>query len=366
LSQSFIARGHEVSVITLSNELNDFYKLPKEVHRVSLDVKSVSENLVAALQNNWIRLLKVRQAVCSVNPDVIISFLAETNVLTLVALTGTGYPVIVTEHTDPKVISCGSIWRKLRRLTYPYAAKVVSVSKLVDIYFQWLPNRKREVIYNPFLPVENSLSKLNSPKGADINKAWFVAMGRLSPEKGFDNLLAAFHQIADNHPNWQLLVLGEGELRSELEALRDRLGLSSQVIFPGAISNPFLILQRAKFFVSSSRSEAFPMSQGEALACGLPVISTDCGGPSEIIRDGIDGMLVPNHNVKALATAMAHLMSNSVAREQLAAHAPEVTQRFSIDAIMAQWETLIEESTGLHKTIPCSSLTKADTGFHNI
>lgn len=345
LSRLFIDRNYEISVVTLDSEVNDFYQLPKEVNRVALDLMSVSNNVISAIRNNGVRLLKVRRAIENLNPDIVISFTAESNVLTLLALTGTHYPVIVTEHSDPRVLSCNFIWSKFRRLTYPYAAKVVSVCKLVDSYFHWLPQHNRAVIYNPFLPVERASRRLIPPEGAALDRNWLVAMGRLSHEKGYVQLLTAFHRIADRHPDWQLVILGEGNLRTDLEALRDHLGLSTQVIFAGALHDPFPVLQHAKLFVSSSQSEAFPMAQGEALSCGLPVIATDCGGPRELIRHGIDGLLVPNQDVGALANAMDHLMSNEPARNRLAERTQEITQRCGVEAIMAQWEALLKEAT---------------------
>ena len=242
------------------------------------------------------------------------------------------------------MFSLGSLWKKLRRITYLQAARVVSASKGVDDYFDWLPKNKRAVIHNPLAAVEDDQSPLNIPLGANPKKKWVIAMGRLTYQKGFDLLLSAFQKIADRYPDWQLLILGEGELRLELENLKVNLGLTDQVLFLGVISNPFLLLKHSKLFVLSSRFEGFGNVLIEAMSCGLPVISTDCpSGPREIIRDGIDGILVPNEDVLALAAAMARLMSNERERERLAAHAPEGTERFFLEKIVGMWEALISE-----------------------
>jgi glycosyltransferase involved in cell wall biosynthesis len=169
-------------------------------------------------------------------------------------------------------------------------------------------------------------------------------MGRLTEQKGFDLLLQAFAKIAPQYPDWQLLILGRGELCEQLSQMRDDLGLSGQVIFTGALNNPFAVLKRAKLFVMASRNEGFPMAHGEALACGLPVVCTDCpSGPSEMVRQGIDGLLVPNQDIAALAAAMESLMSNEPERQKLATKAPEVLERFGLDAIVTEWETLINK-----------------------
>jgi glycosyltransferase involved in cell wall biosynthesis len=168
-----------------------------------------------------------------------------------------------------------------------------------------------------------------------------TAMGRLTYQKGFDLLLQAFKKIADAHPHWQLMILGEGALRKDLERQRDELGLTKRVRFSGLVDNPFPILQGSSLFVMASRYEGFPCALLEAMACGLPVVYTDCpSGPSEIIREGIDGLLVPNGDVAALGNAMDRLMSDAGERQRLAARAPEVLERFGSDKIISQWESL--------------------------
>ncbi len=344
LAQGFINCGHDVTVITLSDKTTDFYQLPVECSRIALGVMGHSYGLIEAIKNNINRIAILRKAIQSTTPDVVISFLRITNVTTIVALLGTKYPVIVTEHNDIKVFSYGILWETLRRLTYPYCSVVVSVSQGVDRSFDLLPESKRAVIYNPIVIKDDEyIDQL--PAEVDFNKNWLVSMGRLTEQKGFDLLLQAYSKIASKYPDWQLLILGKGELLEQLEQMKDDLGLSGeQVVFTGALKNPFAVLQKAKIFVMASRNEGFPMAHGEALACGLPVISTDCpSGPSEMIRHDLDGLLVPNQNLTALAEAMESLMSNEQKRQQLAAKAPEVIERFGLKAIIAQWEALIQK-----------------------
>jgi len=113
---------------------------------------------------------------------------------------------------------------------------------------------------------------------------------------------------------------------------------------PGTIRNPGAVLRKADFFVMSSRFEGLPLALLEALACGLPAVSFDCPtGPREIIRDGIDGLLVPPENVDALAAAMDRLISNPLERQRMAERAPEVLERFGVDIVMAKWDALIKQ-----------------------
>lgn len=344
LSQGFIDKGHEVTVVTLDRKETDFYNLPVGTSRIALSLIGKSYNSIHAIWNNIYRLSRLRQAICSTQPDLVISFMAGTNILTILSLLKTGLPIIITEHCDPRLYSSGKIWNRFRHFIYPYADKIVSVSEGVNDAFNWLPIHKKSVIYNPFLPYKEDQSNIQLPPGIDPEKQWIMSMGRLTSQKGFDLLLSAFHKIAQQHQNWQLIILGQGELRDKLEKTKEDLGLSSRVILAGTVKNPSFLLKRAKLFVMSSRFEGFPMAHGEALACGLPVIATDCpSGPREIIRDGIDGLLVPNEDVSALATAMERLMSDEQELNQLAANASDVTQRFSLEKVMGMWEELINE-----------------------
>jgi GalNAc-alpha-(1->4)-GalNAc-alpha-(1->3)-diNAcBac-PP-undecaprenol alpha-1,4-N-acetyl-D-galactosaminyltransferase len=346
MAQGLIQRGHEVTVVTLSGKNNDFYEfyeLPAECSRLALGVLGQSAEPLEAIRSNIKRIAVLRRAVQSSTPDVVISFLRITNITTILALFGTKYPVIVTEHNDPRVFSYSVLWETLRRLTYPFCSCVVSVSQGVDLGFASLPKRKRAVIYNPIM-IKDDEQADELPSEVNPQKNWLISMGRLEEQKGFDLLLNAFAKIAPKYPDWQLLILGRGELREQLSQMKDDLGLSGQVIFTGALSNPFTVLKQGKLFVMASRSEGFPMAHGEALACGLPVVCTDCpSGPSEMVRQDIDGLLVPNQNITALATAMASLMSNEPQRQKLSTKAPEVLERFGLNAIVAEWEILINK-----------------------
>jgi GalNAc-alpha-(1->4)-GalNAc-alpha-(1->3)-diNAcBac-PP-undecaprenol alpha-1,4-N-acetyl-D-galactosaminyltransferase len=171
-----------------------------------------------------------------------------------------------------------------------------------------------------------------------------VGMGRLVEQKGFDLLVEAFSRVAARHSNWSLKILGDGPLRDQLEAQVQRLDLTGRVGFTGALADPFIVLRAADLFVFSSRYEGFGNALCEAMACGLPAISFDCpSGPSEIIRSGVDGVLVPSEDVTELAAAMNHLMADSQERLRLAARAPEVVTRFGIDRILGLWEQIFSD-----------------------
>lgn len=345
IAEGLLKKGNHVSFVTIAGTESDFYKIPDGVHRLPLNIAGNSPTPFHALWNNLCRLWILRQTIRSLQPDAVISFLVETNILTLLALIQINYPVLVSEQNNPATGN-KNIWKKLRHWIYPLANKVVSVSEGVDNYFDdWLPKTQRSVIFNPLQPINDEVGKFDLPKGADPNKKWAIAMGRLVYQKNFELLLSAFQKIIDRYPDWQLLIFGEGEMREELENLRDQFGLDDRVLFPGQTNNPIAVLKIAKLFILSSRWEGLPAVLFEALACGVPVVSTDCpSGPREIIRDGVDGILVPTDDILALATAMDSLMSDENKRQHLAANTTEVKERFSLNKIVNSWEILINQA----------------------
>ena len=345
LAEGFQLDGHQVTVITGTEKNTDFYQLPPGVKRIPLGIMGISKNPLDAIRSNLKRVSALRKAIKSSEPDIVMAHLTETNILTVLATLRTKYPVLITEHCDPNLISYGRFWETLRRLVYPFATKLVNVSQGVEDYFTWMPKRKKAVIYNPFFVSKNASSEIEIPEGVNTERKWIMSMGRLTNQKGFDILLKAFAKVALKYRDWQLIILGEGELRSELEALKAKLGLKEQVVLPGRVKNPFLLMKRAQFFVMSSRFEGFPMAHGEAMLCGLPVIATDCpSGPRELIRDGIDGILIPNEDESALAMAIERLISNPEERAQFAKSAPEVGTRFSLEKIIQDWTKLSDRA----------------------
>jgi glycosyltransferase involved in cell wall biosynthesis len=172
-------------------------------------------------------------------------------------------------------------------------------------------------------------------------------MGRLTPQKGFDVLLQAFALCQPETLHWSLIILGEGEERGRLEALAARLGITSAVRLPGYVRDASRVLREGDLFVLPSRYEGFPNALLEAMACGLPVISTDCpSGPAEIVRHGVDGLLIPPEDVDALSIAMRQLIATPDDRRRLGSRAVEVVERFSLTNVRRSWDELLAKCAG--------------------
>lgn len=334
-------QGKDITLITLSSQSNDWYKLHPRVQRVGLDVLSISAHIGQAIRDNVRRIIRLRRALRRAHPDVVISFLDTTNVLTVMASRGLGIPLIVSERNDPHQNPIGSAWSGLRSLLYRHADAVVVQSGAIRDWALRLPGIKAiYVIPNPVNPIGNG-SEQASRRHSSAHT--IAAMGRLVRQKGFDILIEAFGRCAGKHSDWSLVILGEGPQRASLQTFAVDLGIADRVNLAGQFLEPATVLKRADLFVLSSRYEGFPNALLEAMACQLPVVSTDCsgGGPREIIRDGVDGILVPPEDVAALADAMDRLMTNSNERRRLGTRACEIIERFSIGRIMALWDEAV-------------------------
>ncbi|MFH1034871.1 MAG: glycosyltransferase family 4 protein [Pseudomonadota bacterium] len=342
LADAWADQGHELTLITLAEAASDFFRVDQRVRRVGLGLLADSPGLIPALRNNLARLRGLRRELKAARPRVIISFGDATNVLAVLAARGLGAPVVVCEHTDPHHHQVGRLWSGLRRLVYPLAQAVVGVSPAAEEYV------KRFVKHRPVLTIPNPIQAPRPQSGPPL-RPWplgptVMGMGRLHPSKGFDLLLRAFAACQAAGPQWRLVILGEGPERPRLEALALELGIAQRVHLPGQVAEPAALLRQAEFFVMSSSYEGFPMALAEAMSCGLAVVATDCSaGVRQIVRPGVDGLLVPPGEPQALAQAMLWLMQDPAGRARLAAQAPQVVERFGLKRVLEQWQCLFNQ-----------------------
>lgn len=334
--------GHDVTIFAIQpqdGEGEDFLLHEDiSVKRMDLSDKAASNSLTAGvrlLHNGW----RLRRAIVGQNSDVIIAFDGPINVRTLLACYGISTPVIVMEQTHPGQYDIGEFWGKCRKIAYPGAAALVNLTKTAS---DWCEERftlkQTAVIPNPVLPVKDRAD--HGPKERRV----VIAAGRLVDQKGFDMLVPAFASIADKHPDWDLVIHGEGPNRADLERQINAAGLTDRILLPGWAENLSECMAKGDYFVLSSRYEGFGNVLVEALAVGLPAVSFDCpSGPGDIIRHEIDGLLVAPMCVEGLAEAMSRVMSDNTMRAQMGEEAQKVIYRFSVERTMALWDNLFDK-----------------------
>ncbi|HEX4823846.1 MAG TPA: glycosyltransferase family 4 protein [Candidatus Polarisedimenticolaceae bacterium] len=329
--------GWDVTLATFDDgSAPPFYPLSTRVRHVTLDLKRRSTSFLHSLANNGKRIRRLRRFVAEEKPDRIVSFIDATNVLALIAARGRGIPVVVSERIDPHHHTIPWGWRALRRSVYPWAHTIVVQTQGAADFFPAAWRARIVVIPNP-VPDLPAVA-IAAPKRPSI-----VAMGRLDPQKGFDLLVDAFASIAASIPEWELTILGEGPERASLEARVARGGLAGRVHLPGRVTDVASVLNGAEIFVLSSRYEGFPNALLEAMAAGLAAVAFDCpSGPREIVRDGIDGILVPPGDVPALAEAVSSLARDPGRRRALGEKARGVLERFSMPAVAGMWSRVLD------------------------
>ena len=340
------SKNYNVILITVEDILDYREELSSSIIISNLDKK-----------NRWDFLkliLKLRMAINYYKPEVIISFLNYANIIALIAtmFLNRKLRTIISVRSHPLMYLSEArlalIKRWLIRFTYKRADTIVAVSKSIKRVLKKdfsLESDKIITIYNP-VPIEairyKSNQQIDHPFFKLKNSCVIISVGRLNKQKRFDILLKAFSLVKSKFDNVCLIILGKGELYSELLTLSSQLKINKWVDFVGFKSNPYAWISNANIFVLSSDWEGFPNVLLEAMACGVPIISTDCpSGPNELISNGKNGILVPPSNEKALAKAMLTLLVDKELRSKLSQGGRIRVEDFRMKSILPQYEALI-------------------------
>ncbi|MGN6704382.1 MAG: glycosyltransferase [Burkholderiaceae bacterium] len=339
LADAFIKKGYDVTFVLNRAEGELLALLPPSVKVVSLDARRT----LAALPR-LVAFLRREQ------PDILLSSMGHNNIVALWAkrLANVRTAVIVSQHNSlsTESVAMGN-WQHrllptLYRLFCRSADAIVAVSRgVADDMAATIgyPRERISVLYNPILFhgfEQQAAEPVSHPWFTDGAGPVFVGIGRLVPQKDFETLLRAFAQV-DPARRARLILLGEGPQRAALQALAGELGVAERVDLVGFQRNPLPWLRCASAMVMSSRYEGFGNVLVEAMACGTPVISTDCPyGPSEILADGRYGPLVPVGDVPALAQAMTAVLDQPTPSALLKDRARD----FAIDKVTDEYLAL--------------------------
>jgi GalNAc-alpha-(1->4)-GalNAc-alpha-(1->3)-diNAcBac-PP-undecaprenol alpha-1,4-N-acetyl-D-galactosaminyltransferase len=277
----------------------------------------------------------LRRLIQSIGPDAVLSFLTQTNIITIVATRGLNIRTIVSERNDPRRQYHRHRVVALRKLTYPWANVVTANTHgALSAMESFIPRKKLAFLPNP-------LKSHGLSASVSFAEPTFITVTRLVEQKGVDVLLKAaaiaFHKV----PYWQLAIIGDGPLRHELQALANKLGISARVNWYGQVDNPMPYLKAADAFILTSRFEGSPNALLEAMACGLPPIVSDASpGPIELVGNDA-GLIVPTEDAKATAEAIVALASDDELRKRLGAAALERTRVHELNNAMQAWRDLL-------------------------
>lgn len=351
LANSWSHAGHAVSILTLAGDATPpFYPLAPGVLHHDL-AQSMAGRALSGKAYGIVQILSsIRKILRRDRPDIAISFMDQTNVLTVLSTMGLRLPLILCEQVHPSYSwfvkterspFTRTIMKFLRNQIYRRAAQVVLVAEDGKSGFSSALQRTTTVIPNPIAdPIPEDAPLILPPYT-------ILGLGRLTPQKRFDLLLEAFAKIAEANPDWSVTIFGEGPQRAELEALIERLNLHHRAHLAGRTQAPYRALKQAEIFVLSSDFEGFPLALGEAMVSGCAVIATNCpSGPNEMIEHEVSGVLVPLGDRDALAFQMNRLIASNALRKELGTNARERAKLFSTERVSTLWLELIARVIG--------------------
>ena len=344
--------GADVIIATLQSEEHDVYPvIPEGIRRIALNVSGRSSSLFSTLRNSIAPLISIRQLLRRERPDIVIGM---TTIPAIgLALARTGDEVAIgAKHFHPPREPLGKVWNFVRRYSYARLDAVVALTMQSAEWFRENTHARKVVAIPNWvsLPLPDNKPRINPKDVIPAGKKLLLAIGRIHEQKRFNRLLDAFEQVVPSHPDWHLVILGEDSvpwrkkiLRKKLETQISRLGLTRQVDLPGFAGNVADWYRAADALILTSNHEGFPMVLLEAMAHGCPPVSVDCDtGPRDIIRNGENGLLVPQNDLNALVDGLDRMLSDDALRTRLALKAVEVLETYSPTRVDARWQNLFD------------------------
>lgn len=327
LARQFVDKSFEVILVT-SYSRDQEYEVDERIKRyVLLD----NENY-GFVKKNIKCVKKIRELLKVENPDILVSFMAEPNFRAVVACLGKRTKTIVSVRNDPNKEYPNLLFRLCARILYRFADGVVFQTEDAKKWFPKNIQRKSRIIFNQ---VDEAF--YNSKFAGE--RSGVVTTGRLTLQKNHKLLIHAFASIADKIED-NLVIYGEGELRAELERLISELHLEERIYLPGRTKNVVEAIKSARLFVLSSDYEGMPNALLEAMALGIPCVSTDCpcGGPKMLFGNRAEDRLVPCGNVLELSRAMEKILTDDSIDGSLE---KEMSERFRPDVVHSEWNNYI-------------------------
>jgi glycosyltransferase involved in cell wall biosynthesis len=343
LANAWVRRGRRVTLVaTYLASRQVGYALEPAVELVFL-----ADRLAGGSGGALAKARALRRLVVALEPDVVLSFLTNVNVLAIAALARTGVPLVVSERTDPAAdVELHPVLRVLRAVGYGFADRLVVQTGAAAQRF------RRRMVWSPPVdvipnPVPAGLAGLPAARH-DGRGGTIVALGRLTRSKGFDALLRVFAREFGAEPAWRLEIWGDGPLRGELEALARSLGLGDRVRLAGPTAAPWEALAAAQLFALPSAYEGFPNAMLEAMALGLACVAYDCpSGPRELSGEGRAAVVVALGDEAAFGRELRRLAYDAAARARLgAAAAAHVSSEYGEAVVLERWDETFDAARG--------------------
>ncbi|WP_338616210.1 glycosyltransferase family 4 protein [Pigmentiphaga sp. CHJ604] len=330
-SSHWAEQGHEVTLLIRQEPVIPPYDLDARVAVHCLGGKERSSRWQRLLEY-WKALRRLKQSAALASADVVVANGPWSALLLL--MLGRRFKLVICDHNNPRGFGRHTRW--LCRLLYPRADALIALTSTQRRYYEAHGyNRLVVRIPNPVNLV---------PTGKRTRQPIVIAVGRCSYQKGFDLLLMAWHLIRSDIADWRLLIIGEGELRTQLEHQAKELDLGSSVEFLPFSNDLVSFYETASLLAVSSRFEGFHLVMLEAQTCGLPIVSFDCDfGPRDIITDQVDGLLCAPEDVGALARGIKTLIDAPTVRQAMSLAALKTAQAYRMEKVGVLWDALFKQ-----------------------
>ena len=329
LSRYFAEHGHNTSIICISGEV--FYDIDEKVNLINLNISAKSKGRLQRYKNILMRLAKVNKAIKQTKPDCLVCLDAEMLRYVRFQHKFGNFKLLTSERTNPLMQSEKQKIAKFK--SYRNSDGIVFQSERARQCFPADIASKGVVIPNA---VGNDfVFKAVTP--SERRKA-ITAVGRLCDQKDYPTLVRAFDLVHKRHPDYTLEIFGEGSEKENILRMVNELNLSDSVVLKGVALDAVLHVASSSCYVMSSTYEGMPNSLMEALAVGTPSVSTDCAfGPSELIRNGENGILVPVGDVDALAAAICKMIEDKEFAKCCSEESRKILEEQSINSISKKY-----------------------------
>lgn len=331
LANYMVEQGHSVEILTMADD-EPSYELSQKVDRKALLRTKERKSFI---YNSTLRLVRFWKYLRRTEVDVIVVMLPITTILLLQMRRLTKAAVIAAERSLPSIYK-DKEQQRLKKLARR-ADGWVFQTDAQKTWYEKAGIRKGVIIPNAINP------EFIRPLYTGERRFEIVTVGSLTVPKNQELLINAFAQIADAWPTHRLVLYGKGPKLELLQTLADSLGISDRVVFAGYSTNVYESIKAAELFVLSSDYEGMPNALMEAMATGLPCVSTDCDGAGArgLIEDGKNGLLVPKGDVESLADAMNRMLSDREFAEKCGQEAHKICERLAPERVYSEWEGFI-------------------------
>lgn len=330
----------QVDLILFSANPKLFYQIDKKVKIHTNQSKKKWNKIILFFQTIWF----IRKRVSEISPDAILSFGTQWNNIVLLALLGTKHKVFVSDRGSPNRVYAFP-QELLKSILYPRASGIIAQTSISEnVTRKRFRNANIITIGNPIRLVEDNHQKVNQ----------ILSVGRLIKSKHHDRLIQIFNSLK-NAEDWQLVIVGGNALRqsnyNKLNQLVNTLNLQGRVVLTGEQSSVDEYYTSSKIFAFTSSIEGFPNVVGEALSCGLPVVSYDCvAGPSEMIKNNFNGFLVPPFDDSMFLEKLQYLIDHPAERMRMSNNAKDIRIHFSEEVISRKFLSFLTAGSPSNKS----------------